>query len=33
MIFLEDENKDIAFKICGSLSEVKDYLYQLRIKN
>lgn len=33
MKFLEDENKDLAFKICGSLSEVKEYLDQLRINN
>lgn len=26
MKFLEEETKDLAFKICGSLSEVKEYL-------
>ena len=33
MKFLEDENKDLAFKILGSLSEVKEYLDQLRVKS
>lgn len=33
MKFLEDENKNLAFKICGSLSEVKEYLDQLRIRS
>jgi beta-phosphoglucomutase len=33
MKFLEDENKELAHKICRSLSEVKEYLDQLRIKS
>ena len=33
MKFLEDENKDLAFKICGSLSEVKEYLEENKKTN
>ena len=30
MKFLEDDTKDLAFKVCGSLIDVKDYLEETR---
>ena len=33
MKFLEEDNKDLAFKICGSLSEVKEYLEENKKAN
>jgi beta-phosphoglucomutase family hydrolase len=31
MKFLEEDNKDLAYRICESLFEVKEYLDQLRV--
>jgi HAD superfamily hydrolase (TIGR01509 family) len=33
MKFLEEDNKELAFKICGSLSEVKEYLEENKKSN